>query len=74
MNQVLPDWMFASFAIGAWTLGSWITRRWEIVVARQAGEAIVMICIIVLGVRYVSRYIYRKRNPEIPDPNEWKQF
>lgn len=74
MNQTLPDWMFAAFAIGAWTLSGWITRQWHWAPAHLLGEGIILICIIVLCVRYVVRYIQRKRNPEVHDPDEWKQY
>ncbi|MCL6453692.1 MAG: hypothetical protein K6T78_08735 [Alicyclobacillus sp.] len=74
MNQLLPDWMFAAFAIGAWTLAGWIVRHWHWMPARGLAIAVVAGCALVLAARYVTRFIRHRRNPDTPDPDEWKQY
>jgi hypothetical protein len=74
MNHILPDWMFAAFAIGGWELFDLIARRWHAPQLRFAGGAIVAICLLVVGIRYVVRWIHRWKHPETPDPDEWKQY
>lgn len=74
MNQVLPDWMFAAFAIGAWTLGGWVNRHWHWPFARWIAGAIVVVCALTLGVRYILRWIRRWKSSEVEDPDEWKNY
>lgn len=74
MNQLLPDWMFAAFAIGSWSLASWIYRHWHFAPVRWIAACIIFICLMVLVVRYISRFLYRRKHPPVEDPDEWKQY
>ncbi|MCL6443282.1 MAG: hypothetical protein K6T83_07490 [Alicyclobacillus sp.] len=74
MGQFLPDWMFAAFAIGGWELFDLVARRWRMPKAHWVGAGIVIVCLCVLGIRYLTRYIRKRRHPEMPDPDEWKRF
>lgn len=74
MNQRLPDWMFAAFAIGGWELSSLVARRWHLPYFRWIGAMVVAACLLVLVSRYTMRFIQRRRNPDVPDPDEWKQY
>ncbi|MCL6548871.1 MAG: hypothetical protein K6T30_08180 [Alicyclobacillus sp.] len=74
MNPFLPDWMFAAFAIGGWELFDLIARRWHWPYAHWAGGSIAAASALVLLVRYLCRQIRRMRNPETPDPDEWKRY
>jgi len=74
MNQFLPDWMFAAFAIGGWELFDLVARHYHYPHARYAGGSIVVICILVLCVRYITRFVQRRRHPEQPNPDEWKSY
>lgn len=74
MNQALPDWMFAALAIGAWELFDLIARRWHIPNARWAGGVLAGCLLAVVVVRYIVRFLRRDRNPNPPDPDEWKNY
>ena len=74
MNQLLPDWMFAAFAIGAWSVGSWVYTHWHWAPARWIAIGLIVICALVVGVRYISRWLRRMKSPEVHDPDEWKQY
>ncbi|QSO45960.1 hypothetical protein [Alicyclobacillus mengziensis] len=74
MNHSLPDWMFAAFAIGAWTVGGWVNTHWHLPQARWVAGAVVLICVITLGVRYLLRLIRRMKSPGVEDPDEWKNY
>lgn len=69
-----PDWMFAAFAIGGWELFDLIARKWNEPTLRWCGGAIVALCLLVVAVRYVRRWWYRRKHPEMPDPDEWKSY
>jgi hypothetical protein len=74
MNQGWPDWMFAAFAIGGWELFDLIARKLHVPSARWVGGGIAVLCLLILGVRYLRRWWYRKHHPEVPDPDEWKNY
>lgn len=74
MNQLLPDWMFAAFAIGAWTLGGWVNSHWHWPMARWIAAAIAALCVLVIAIRYVIRFFRRLRTPRVEDPDEWRNY
>lgn len=75
MNPFLPDWMFAAFAIAGYELFNYLSSFLRIPKLVYVGYAIVAICLIVLGCRYIIRFFRRRRNPPAPpDPDEWKNY
>lgn len=74
MYQGLPDWMFAAFAIGGWELFDTIARHWNVPKLRWVGAAIVGICLMVLAIRYLLRYLRRRRKPDDEDVNDWRNY
>lgn len=74
MNYGLPDWMFAAFAIAGWELTELMVRRYHFLWFRWFGYAVIGICVLVLSVRYVIRYVKRPKNQETEDPDAWKNY
>lgn len=74
MNQVLPDWMFAAFAIGVWELFDQIARHWHIARVRWIGAGFAAGFVAVIVIRYVVRWIQRDRSGTPPNPDEWKEY
>ncbi|WP_026973781.1 hypothetical protein [Alicyclobacillus contaminans] len=69
-----PDWMFAAFAIGGWELFDFLARKLHDAAMRWIGGGIVALCALVLLVRYIYRWWYRRRHPEEEDPDAWKHY
>lgn len=74
MNQTFPDWMFAAIAVAAWSIGSWINRHWHYPPARVGAFIVIGVCALILLIRYAMRWFYRRRHPDVHDPDEWKQY
>jgi uncharacterized membrane protein YcjF (UPF0283 family) len=75
MTPFLPDWMFAAFAIGGWELFDLVARWSRQPQWRYVGGAIVCVCLVTLGIRYIARYVRRRLHPPPPeDPDEWKNY
>lgn len=74
MTPFLPDWMFAAFAIGGWELMNLVETKFHWRWGREVGYSIVCVCIIIVCIRYLSRFIQRKRHPEVEDPEAWKRY
>lgn len=74
MNAFLPDWIFAAFAIGGWELFHLFTTRLHWRWGNWAGDGIVVMCMAILVGRYIARWISRKKNPPVEDPEAWKKY
>lgn len=75
MNHFLPDWMFAAFAIGGWELFHFLARATGIPKLIWVSWGIVAVCALVLGIRYIVRFIQRlRRKEEPPGPDDWKNY
>ncbi|MCF8563492.1 hypothetical protein LLE49_01880 [Alicyclobacillus tolerans] len=73
-SPFLPDWMFAAFAIGGWELFDWLAQRLHQQAFHWIGGGIVALCALILGLRYVVRFVRKMRHNEEPDPEEWKHY
>ena len=75
MNDFLPDWMFAAFAIGGWELFHFLARKFHVPQLTWVSWGIVAACVLVLAFRYVVRFIRKRRQKDSqPDPDEWKKY
>jgi len=74
MEYGLPDWMFAAFAIAGWELSELLVRRWHLYWFHWVSYSIVGLCILVLVVRYIIRYVKRPRHEEPENPDAWKEY
>ncbi|QQE77049.1 hypothetical protein [Alicyclobacillus sp. SO9] len=75
MDHFLPDWMFAAFAIGGWELFHFLARRFNVPQLTWVSWAIVVVCALVLAIRYITRLIRKRRQKgSKPDDEEWKNY
>ncbi|GEO25877.1 hypothetical protein AAC03nite_16620 [Alicyclobacillus acidoterrestris] len=74
MNYGFPDWMFAAVAIAAYEIAAWIKHRFHLEWAMWIAYAIIVICAIVLLIRYVIRMVRRRRHHEADDPDDWRNY
>ncbi|WAH38913.1 hypothetical protein [Alicyclobacillus dauci] len=75
MNYGFPDWMFAAIAIAAYELAAWVKHRFDVPQVMLIAYAIIIICAIILGIRYIIRGVRRRRNSDQDqDPDDWRNF
>lgn len=74
MNYFLPDWMFAAFAIGGWELCNLAVKKLNWHWCHYVGIGIVVACALILVIRYISRFIHKKKHPEKDNPDAWKSY
>lgn len=74
MNYGFPDWMFAAIAIAAWELSEYLARRFHLAHVRLGAYIVIAICVVWVGIRYIARFIERRKHPHEHDPEEWKKY
>lgn len=74
MNYGYPDWMFAAIAIAAWELSAYLHDTWHLTWIRPIAYGVIGICILVLGIRHIVRFMKKSKQQDEPDPDEWKNY
>lgn len=74
MSYGFPDWMFAAIAIAAYEIAAWIKHRFNMPEAMWIAYGIIVICVIVILIRYIIRTLRKNRDNEHEEDDDWRNY
>lgn len=74
MNYGFPNWMFAAIAIAAYEIADWLHSSLHVPYALKISYAIILICLMIIGIRKGKSWVIKKRRPENPDSDDWQSY
>jgi TRAP-type C4-dicarboxylate transport system permease small subunit len=74
MGYGFPDWMFAAIAIAAYEIAAWVRHRFDLPWAMWVAYGIILICVVIVGIRYVLRMVQRRKEGESTDSDDWRDL
>ncbi|MFD1674909.1 hypothetical protein [Alicyclobacillus fodiniaquatilis] len=74
MSYGFPDWMFAAIGIAAYELATWFKHQFHFSWAMWVAYGIIAVCALILFVRYLIRFIRRKKRKDSESEEDWRDF
>lgn len=74
MSYGFPDWMFAAIAIAAYEIAAWIRHRFHLPHVMSIAFGIVIICAVVILIRYIIRASRKQHDDKHEDDDDWRNY